>query len=165
MDLPPDAVLRVNMAWIKTRQELESTLSATGPRKVFLDYPEGRHKPPKPVLTLDDAYESCQLHSNILYFAVSNVESVKRVLEIKSHLPNRVQFVPKIETFKGIKQFRHLVHKCGIKTVMLDKEDLYLDVNEDNDEFFNCVEHIRSICTRLKVNLLELEGVVFTHRK
>jgi len=162
MAIADDAVLRINMAWIRNKTDLVALLNGTSTREVFLDYPEGRNKPPKPILTMEDAYEMCKKYPNIKYFAVSNVESVERVLDIQSHLPKGIQFVPKIETLRGIKNFGHLVYSCEIKTAMLDKEDLYLDVKKDNDEFYKCVEHIKSICVGLKVNLLELQAVVFT---
>lgn len=163
MTIPKDAVVRVNMAWIKTKEELWGILSNGDPtQEVFLDFPKGRNKPPKPVLTLDDAYSACGTFQTIRYFAVSNVEDVGEVLEIQKLLPPRVTFIPKIETLKGIKQFGQLVYECGIKTAMVDKEDLYLDVKKNNDEFFKCVDHIRNICEGLKVQLLELEGVLFT---
>ena len=165
MQIPEDAVVRVNMAWVPTIALLESIISANRERVVFLDFPEGRNKPPKPILTLEDAYVMCKKYTNIKYFAVSNVENISKVVKIQANLPPGIEFVPKIETLKGIKNFGHLVYTCGIRTAMLDKEDLYLDVKKDTTEFFKCVEHARRICEGLDVELLELEAVTFVGHK
>jgi len=164
MRLPKDAIIRVNMAWIKTVEDLDKILIKNNTKKVFLDYPQGRSKPPKPTLTLEQGYEFCAKYPNINYFAVSNIEQISNIKEIQAKLPTHVEFVPKIETLKGVKNLTNIVYDCGIKTLMLDKEDLYLDVKKNNDEFFKCIELTRGICEGLNVNLLELEGVVFVRR-
>ena len=161
MILGPEVNIRVNMAWVQTVDALDQVLNDNANSVVFLDYPQGRKKYPTPVLTIDDAYAACAKYPQIKYLAVSNIEEVENVLDIQSHLPKTVEFVPKIETLKGINEFKRLVSECGIKSAMLDKEDLYLDVNRDNAAFFECIEHIRVICTELGVSLLELEAVVF----
>lgn len=165
MKLPEDAVIRVNMAWVKTLDEIGEIIDSNENNKVFLDFPQGRNKPPKPILELDHAIQLCRDYKNIAYFAVSNVEDVDKVLLIKGALPNHVEFVPKIETLKGIKNLGRLIYDCKLTTMMLDKEDLYTDVDKDTNEFDKAVKHARSICEGLKVNLLELEGVIFATRK
>jgi len=165
MEIPDDAVIRVNMAWVPTIDILEEILQKNKDKIIFLDYPEGRAKPPKPILTLSDAYLMCQKYLNIKYFAVSNVESVARVLEIKNNLPLHVDFVPKIETLKGITNLHNLISTANVTTIMLDKEDLYTDVGKQNTSFFKCVDLAREICKELDVTLLELEGVVFSNRR
>ena len=162
MDLPKDSVIRINMAWIKTIEELNELLYFNFDKKIFLDYPQGRTKPPVPLLLLQDAYNTIYRFGNIKYFAVSNIEDVENVLNIKNKLPKTVEFVPKIETLNGINNLKNLINKCEIKYIMLDKEDLYIDIKKDNDKFFNCIESIRNICKELNVKLLELEGVIFT---
>lgn len=165
-DLPETAVIRVNMAWVQNIEELEVILNEleNQKRSVFLDFPQGRNKPPKPVLNFQDAYHFCNTFSCINYFAVSNVELVENVKEIQQNLNKRIQFVPKIETLEGVKQFGRLIYECDLRVVMIDKEDLYLDVKKDNAEFFKCVNFLRSISKSLNVKLLELEGVFFGTR-
>jgi hypothetical protein len=136
MKVSKDAVLRVNMAWIRDAADLTSILEQNKDRVIFLDYPEGRNKPPRPVLTMQDAYNAMSIHKNIKYFAVSNVENIQKVRDILAFLPKNIEFVPKIETIRGVKKLAELVYDLGIKTMQLDKEDLYLDVGKDNDKFF-----------------------------
>jgi hypothetical protein len=164
MEVPKEAVIRINMAWVKTLLELEAIIIGNSDRIIFLDYPEGRAKPPKPTLPLSDAYILCAKYSNIRYFAVSNVEEPERVKEIQKNLPETVEFVPKIETRKGVGNLTNLIMGCNIKTMMLDKEDLYTDVDKKNDDFFSCISVARGLCNVLNVNLLELEGVTFVTR-
>jgi len=165
MALPNDSVIRINMAWVNTVEELEQILKTNEDKDVFLDYPQGRTKPPTPVIAMETAYDLCAKWKNVKYFAVSNIEKVSIVKEIQAKLPPTVQFVPKIETKMGIKRLGEIIYDCGIKMLMLDKEDLYLNVKKDNDEFFKCVQHVRDICEGLNVSVLELEGVVFSERK
>lgn len=164
MTLDANVVIRINMAWVNDIAQLKDEIEQNADRNIFLDYPQGRSKFPKPTLEIEDAYELCNMYSNIKYFAVSNIETVKTILEVKSHLPEHVTFVPKIETLEGIKIFGRLVYDCGLTICMLDKEDLFTDVNKDNDEFFRCVEHMRKLCLGLGIRLLELEGVAFVTR-
>jgi 3'-phosphoadenosine 5'-phosphosulfate sulfotransferase len=164
MEIPKEAVVRVNMAWVRSISELEEILENNVQKEVFLDYPEGRAKPPKPILPIEIAYIMCNKYTNIKYFAVSNVEEVKKVKIIQSNLPEYVKFVPKIETVEGVRNLTKLISECKIEILMLDKEDLYTDVNKDNDKFFIYVDLSRKICKQLNVNLLELEGVTFATR-
>lgn len=164
MTLDKDVVIRINMAWVNDIAHLKKEIENNPHRDIFLDYPQGRSKFPLPTLKIEDAYEICKSYPNIKYFAVSNIETVKTILEIKAHLPEHVTFVPKIETLEGIKIFGRLVYDCGITICMLDKEDLFTDVNKNNEEFFRCVEHMRKLCLGLGIRLLELEGVAFVTR-
>lgn len=161
MPIPKEAVVRINMAWIKCEEDLNIILLQNNDNKVFLDYPQGRSKPPRPTLLIETAYEMIAKHSNIKYFAVSNIEIVHKVKEIQSNILDRCEFVPKIETEAGVMNLENLIKQCNIKTIMLDKEDLFVDVEEDNTEFYKDVGLVRMICQDLKVRLLELQGVTF----
>lgn len=158
---PRNATVRINMAWIKDTGELSKALDENKNMKVFLDFPQNRSKFPKPVLNLNDACEACNNYPQIKYFAVSNVEEVENIKSIQMKIPTMVEFVPKIETFKGVMNLASLIYHCDINTIMLDKEDLLSDVKKDNDEFYRCVEHVRGVCKGLEVKVLELKGVVF----
>ncbi len=162
IDMPVNAVIRINMAWIEDMNKLKCILNIIEHRKVYLDYPYNRSKFPKSVLTFEDAYQICNEYPQIIkYFAVSNIETVDVAKRIQSKIPITTEFVPKIETLEGVKNLGDLIYQCNLKTIMLDKEDLLVDVNKNNDEFFKCVEHVRGICKGLRVELLELQGVVF----
>ncbi len=160
--IPEEAVIRINMAWVKDFIELTTIVSENliKGNRIYLDYPYNRSKFPKTTMSFEDAYLICN-HHDIDYFAVSNIEDINVAKEIINRLPLHTEFVPKIETLNGVKNLTNLIVKCGIHTIMLDKEDLLVDVNKDNAEFFKCVEQVRVICKSLNVKLLELQGVVF----
>lgn len=146
LPIPSDAIIRINLAWVnkdKARALLQNR------DNIYLDYPTGRRKPPKPQMTLQDAIELAQEFPP-KYFAISNVETVEQIQEIKSQLPG-ITIVPKIETVKGIENLEALSKE--VEFMMLDKEDLYVDCNGEGYE--EMVEIAR------KYNIIELIGVIF----
>jgi len=165
MKLPKKSVIRINMAWVKNIEELEKIIIFNKNKEIFLDYPQGRSKPPKPTLSIENAFTVLKKYKNIKYFAVSNIEKVKDVKDVMNNVPKNVEFIPKIETLHGVKNLKTIINECKIKILQLDAEDLYTDVRKDNIMFFECIEAVRSICKSLKVTLLELEGVVFSEKK
>lgn len=163
--LPQDkVVLRVNVAWIKNKKALLKLLSKLN-HDIYLDYPQGRTKPPRPTITLDSAIEIAHRFPKIKYFAVSNVEDPVAIGEIKSKLPDRVEVVPKIETALGVQNLKQIVKKLGTGHVMLDKEDLYVDVGKNSKRFEKLVELARKKTAQTGATLLELHGVVFLPHK
>ena len=46
IDIPQDAIFRVNLAWINDLKDLEVILEKHRTRKIFLDLPTNRTKPP-----------------------------------------------------------------------------------------------------------------------
>ncbi|MDP2669422.1 MAG: aldolase/citrate lyase family protein [bacterium] len=161
IDFPKESVvLRINVAWIKNKKELLALLGKIK-HDVYLDYPQGRSKPPKPKMTLGETIAVVNQFPNIKYFAVSNVEDPEAIFAIKSKLPEYVEVVPKIETKLGVKNMEKIVRRLGTKYVMLDKEDLYIDVNRNSKAFENMVASARKKAHETDINLLELHGVVF----
>lgn len=159
--LPPHVVMRVNVAWQKNIEEVENVLSRLK-HDIYLDYPQGRTKPPRPTLTLDEAIEIAHKFDHVKYFAVSNVEEPDAIFLIKKRLPSRIELVPKIETKKGIENLEKIIKKIKAKYIMLDKEDLYVDVNKDYNLFENLVEVARKTCKKCGTHGLELQGVIFS---
>ena len=153
-------VIRINVAWIQTKEELLKLLGNIK-NDIFLDYPQGRSKPPRPVLTLEETIELIPQFSNIKYFAVSNVEDPQALDDTKARLPKNVEIIPKIETKRGIEMLEDIINKVGIKYIMLDKEDLYTNVDHDQEIFESLVQKARQICKNKGVSDLELQGVVF----
>lgn len=149
MPLPENITVRVNLAWVSA-DEARKILDNTN-HNIYLDYPSGRTKPPKPTMTLEEAVE-LSYHPDVKYFAVSNVESVEQLEAVDT----RAILVPKIETEKGVKNMREMID-YGITHMMLDKEDLYVNVGADSDKYEKLVAEARSH----DVRLLELQGVVF----
>lgn len=159
--LPRDhVVIRINVAWIPTKKELTELLGDIK-HDIFLDYPLGRSKPPRPKLSLDEVIGLIPSFSHINYFAVSNVEDPIAVARIKSRLPEGVELVPKIETRKGIESLPEIIDSIKAKYIMLDKEDLYVNVHHDQLQFDALVKKARIACKKKKVGVLELQGVVF----
>ena len=160
LEFPDDVVIRLNLAWMKDIETARSTLKSIT-HDVYLDYPQGRTKPPKPKLTLEQALELAKEFNNVKYFAVSNVEEPVAVDGLRSMIPSHIEFVPKIETKRGVKNLPEIVAAGRVKYAMLDKEDLYVDVGRDQDVFEILIGAARSQAADAKITLLELQGVVF----
>mgnify|MGYP003125214910 CR=1 FL=1 len=154
-----NVVIRINMAHVKDKNELKKFVKTE--HTIFLDYPKGRTKPPVPTLSFTEAINATKEHTNIKYFATSNIEEVAEVNLICEMLPEGVSFVPKIETLKGVLNLNKLFDTGKIKHIMLDSEDLYTDVKNDVELFVNLKNRVKRICEKYNVELLELYGVVF----
>ena len=163
MNLSVNAIIRINMAWIKTRKELEGIIKNTK-KSVYLDFPKGRSKPPKPILTLEDAVYVMKKYNNIKYFAISNAESAKALSKLRKIVPTNIKIVPKIESKVGIKNVISVARAAQTDTIMFDKEDLYTDVNKNNKVFEQLIEKLRKTAKKGKINVLELQGVVFINK-
>ena len=154
-----DVVIRINMAHVKDSKQLEEFVNV--PYDVFLDYPKGRSKPPLPSSNLDEAIAFTKKYNNIKSFATSNIEEIAEVNLICEMLPEGVNFVPKIETLKGVLNLSKLFDTGKINHIMLDAEDLYTNIQNDVELFINLKDRVRRVCKEYNVELLELYGVVF----
>lgn len=157
---PDGAIIRLNLAWMASRDEAESVLENLRGHEIYLDFPQGRSKPPRPVISLDTAIELANKYK-VKYFAVSNVETPLMLLGIRSELSNEIELVPKIETEKGITNLRKIIEKTNVKLVMLDAEDLWADVKHDTPKFNLLKERCRKIGADMGITVLELHGVIF----
>lgn len=157
---PEDIVVRLNLAWMKDKETAIETLKGIT-HDVYLDYPQGRTKPPKPVITMEEALEMAGTFSQVKYFAVSNVEEEAAIAEIRSKLPAHIELVPKIESERGVNNLPAIIRGAQTKFAMLDKEDLYLDVKRDMDLFNSLNNSARAQAKEVGITLLELQGVVF----
>lgn len=161
LEFPPHVVMRVNVAWLKTTNELASLLEKLT-HTIYLDYPKGRTKPPKPTIPLSDVIDLAHdFKHKVKYFAVSNVENHLDIHKIKIQLPKTTMLIPKIETARGIENLERIVRKIKTKYIMLDKEDLYVDIDRNHELFERLVEETRKKCRKLGITNLELQGVVF----
>lgn len=165
MNMPKEATVRVNVAWVDSLAKLEEILLQNKGYDIFLDYPQGRTKFPKPNLLIQDIIEISKQYKNIKYFAISNVETSQQIISIKNLLPNDIQFVPKIETLEGVISLADIIKETGIKTIMLDKEDLLRDVEYNNVVYLKCIKQVRETSKKNNISLLELEAVIFTEKK
>lgn len=148
------AVIRINLAWIKDYEAAQRLLNESR-HQIYLDYPDGRKKPPRPKISLTEAIELSH-HPKVSYFAISNAEDIEKLTEIKGLLD--CELVPKIETTKGVEIIPKMID-MGIKTIMLDGEDLYTDVDCDGDKYEQLKAEVRTY--KDKITVLELQGVVF----
>jgi hypothetical protein len=149
LPLPEETVIRVNLAWASL-EEAENILKQNN--KVYLDYPTGRTKPPKPTISLCQAIALANKYKP-LYFAVSNIEDVQVIRDLKSETD--VQIVPKIETVNGVENIDKIAEEVDM--IMLDKDDLYL--NCKGKDYEKLIERVRNS----KVKVLEVVGIIFQY--
>ena len=154
-----NVVVRINMAHVKDKMELEKFVNV--PYDIFLDYPKGRSKPPKPTLHIPDALEMMHTYKNIKYFAVSNIQTNSETEMLISTLPPTVSFVPKIETLRGVIKLDKILKNNPIDYIMLDGEDLYTDVQNDIKLYLQLKDRAGKTCKDNDVTMLELYGVIF----
>ena len=164
VEFPKHMVARVNVAWLDSLAELRGVLNKVK-HDIYLDYPKGRTKPPKPKISLEDTIASAHQFPHVKYFAVSNVEEPESINEIKKMLPNHIEIVPKIETERGILNLENIVLATGVGAIMFDKEDLYSDVNHDAEKFDKLMKLTWAKGEKLGIKVLETHGVVFMPRQ
>jgi len=90
IDLPKDAIFRINMAWCDSIDEFENILNQHKNNYFFVDLPIKRIKPPNNKYTIEDLIPIIKSYDHIRYFAISNVESsddLKKYIEL---LPNNI---------------------------------------------------------------------------
>ena len=165
--LPNDTIFRINLAWCNNINELEEKLSNNKKSDFFIDLPVGRIKPPNNRYTLDDMIPIIKTHSNVKFFAVSNVESKNDLIEFLEKLPPSINIVPKIESPIAVQNIDEICNalKTDKKIVMLDHDDLFSSIirNEDNkDSFQNHIKKLVDYCQENNIELLRTVGVVFS---
>lgn len=153
MPIPEDAIIRINLAWFDDYQSAKSAVEVGG--DIYLDFPSGRTKPPKPTIEFRDAVVLAMKNENVKYFAISNAENIDLLTALQLLMPDKT-IVPKIETATGVNLLSEM-KRVGITTVMLDKEDLYVNVGTDSVLYEKLIENVRNS----GLNVLELQGVVF----
>jgi hypothetical protein len=158
-------VVRVNVAWVKTEKSLRRILKALSAYDVFLDYPEGRTKPPKPTISLKSAISLLSDNPQVKYFAISNAEDIGRIKKLRELIPNHIVIVPKLESPFGVERMLPIMKAAKTRIAMLDKEDVYTSVCADQDRYNRIVANARRQAKKAKKTLIELEGVVFREHK
>ena len=165
--LPNDTIFRINLAWCNNINELEEKLSNNKKSDFFIDLPVGRIKPPNNRYTLDDMIPIIKAHSNVKFFAVSNVESKNDLIEFLEKLPTSVNIVPKIESPIAVQNIDEICNalKTEKKIVMLDHDDLFSSIicnKENKDSFQDYIKKLVDYCQENNVALLRTVGVVFS---
>jgi pyruvate kinase len=161
LEIPDTAVIRINIAWINTIKELEEIIKLNAGNDVWVDYPTGRKKPPVPKLMYDEVIKILKKYKNIQYFAFSNAEEASFVWDIRKQVPKKIKLIPKIETVEGVRNLVNIVKAAETDTIMLDKEDLYTDVNHDPKCFEIFCDYVKKVAKENNIKVLSLQGVIF----
>jgi pyruvate kinase len=159
IEISKDAVIRINIAWVKDEDELRKYIDI--PYAVFVDYPDRRKKPPLPPMSFEKAIEIVKDYKNVKFFAISNAETYDAMSQIRDQLSYDICLVPKIETVKGVANIDEIVEGAQTTYIMLDKEDLYLEAGS-KDKYLKAISDLRESCIILGVKIFELTGVIFS---
>ena len=164
--VPENSILRINLAWVNSIEELEIILQKNNNSDIFLDLPVGRTKPPNNKYSFDDIVLILQKNVNIKYFAISNVNSADNIRELIKKIPKQVSLVPKIESSEGVKNIEEITKVLGDnKIIMLDHDDLYSNLikqNEPPEKFKEYISNLSNFCQKNNIIMLRTIGVIFS---
>ena len=163
--IPNNSILRINLAWVNSLDELNSILKKHEHSEIFMDLPIGRTKPPNNKYSFNDLISVLNSNKSVRYFAISNVDSEKNLTDFLQYLPNNIIVVPKIESPTGVKNIEEITNLLGSeKIVMLDHDERYSSMVKSNDEpniFPIYVKSLIDFCNSNNVTLLRTVGVMF----
>ena len=166
IDIPQDAIFRVNLAWVNNLKELEDILEKHRSHKIFLDLPTNRTKPPNNKYGMDELIPIIKSNQNIKYFSVSNINSVDDLEMYFNIIPKHIILVPKIESVDGVLNIKQITDALGTnKIIMLDHDDLYSSIiksNQPTSKFLECFKKLVEHCKNHNVILLRTIGVIFS---
>ena len=169
VDIPEDAVFRINLAWINNLRELQTILEKHRTRKIFLDLPTNRTKPPNNKYSIDELIPIIKSNKNIKYFAISNINSAEDLNTYTNIIPEDVILVPKIESEAGVSNIKQITDALGTKKiVMLDHDDLHSSIikaNQPISKFLECFNTLVEYCKNNNIILLRTIGVVFSDKE
>ena len=164
--VPENSILRINLAWVNSIEELEIILQKNNNSEIFLDLPVGRTKPPNNKYSFDDIVIILKKNDNIRYFAISNVNSADNIRELIEKIPKHVSLVPKIESPDGVKNIEEITKLLGNKKIiMLDHDDLYSNLikkNEEPEKFKEYISNLTNFCQKNNIIMLRTIGVIFS---
>ena len=164
---PDDVIYRINLAWVNSIQEFQDLLKKYKNKKIFLDLPIKRVKPPNNNYSLQDIIHILQSNNNIKYFAVSNVNSKQDLEPYIDIIPKTITIVPKIESPDGISNVSEIVKAIPgqEKVLMLDHDDLFVSLTKSNEspsKFKDYINDLTKFCEDNKIILLRTVGVMFS---
>jgi len=164
--IPENSILRINLAWVNSIEDLKIILEKNKDSEIFLDLPVGRTKPPNNKYTFEDIVKIIEENKNIKYFAISNVNSVNNIDKLIGKIPNHVSLVPKIESPEGVKNIQEITNVLGErKIIMLDHDDLFSNLikkNEKPEKFKEYISNLADFCQKNNVIMLRTIGVIFS---
>ena len=167
IQVPSDTILRINLAWCSSIQQLSDILDEHKNNSIFLDLPIKRIKPPNNKYTLNDLISVISSYSQIKYFAISNVESASDLEDYIQNIPPNIILVPKIESPIAIQNISEIVNAIPTdkKVLMLDHDDLFSRITKNNesiDNFQSYIQKLSDYCSSNKITLLRTIGVIFS---
>ena len=169
INIPHDAVFRINLAWINNLKELKAILEKHRTRKIFLDLPANRTKPPNNKYSIDELAPIIKSNQNIKYFAVSNINSTDDLEMYVDIIPENVILVPKIESVEGISNIKQITDALGTnKIIMFDHDDLYSSIIKSKQSISKFLEYFNKLveyCKNNNIILLRTVGVVFSDKE
>ena len=169
IDLPQDAIFRVNLAWVNNLKELEDILGKHRSHKIFLDLPTNRTKPPNNKYNVDELVPIMQANQNIKYFAVSNINSRDDLEMYFNIIPKHIVIIPKIESVEGVSNIKQITDSLGDnKIIMFDHDDLYSSIiksKQPTSKFLESFNKLVSHCKNNNVILLRTVGIVFSNEE
>ena len=147
LEFPDDVVLRINLAWCNTLNELKVILAKNKESEFFIDLPTGRVKLPNNKYSLDDLIPIIESNKQIKYFAISNVENKNDLQPFLDKLPGSINIVPKIESPNAVLNIKEICDalKTEKKVVMLDHDDLFSSIIRKNEDKNSFQEYIRKL--------------------
>ncbi len=164
--IPENSVLRINLAWVNTLDELQSLLKKHAKSSIFLDLPIGRTKPPNNKYSFDDLITILDSNKNIKYFAISNVNSANDLKKFIDKVPRHVIVVPKIESPEGVINIKNITDiLLDKKMIMLDHDDLFSNLikkKESPEKFKDYIIKISEFCQENNITMLRTIGVIFS---
>jgi len=165
--IPNDAIFRINLAWVNSLTELESLLQKHDQHEIFLDLPINRTKPPNNTYDMNQLIPILNLHQNVRYFAISNVNSSNDIISFIDILPKHVTVVPKIESPEGVQNIDRITSALPYakKVIMLDHDDLYSALTKKGEppsSFKDYFNRLVKFCNENNIVLLRTIGVVFS---
>ena len=166
IDIPQNAIFRVNLAWINNLKELEVILEKHKSHEIFLDLPANRTKPPNNKYSIDELAPIIKSNQNIRYFSVSNINSVDDLEMYFNIIPKHIVIIPKIESVEGVSNIKQITDALGVnKIIMFDHDDLYSSIIKSKQpvsKFLECFNKLVEHCKNHNVVLLRTIGVVFS---
>lgn len=162
--LPSDLIIRINVAWANSIDQLKIIIeNATHP--IYLDYPSGRSKPPKPEIALDEVIELLNHSYRVEYFAFSNAENPEETRLLRRMVFPRVKLVPKIETVTGVENLVKICQAANTDMLNLDHEDLYVNVQHDSNKYNHYMDLAIKSAKENNIKVFKVQGVIFDEVK
>lgn len=165
--IPENTIFRINLAWVDSLDEFENILEKHKNHKIFLDLPVGRIKPPNNKYTLEEIIPILKSHTQIRYFAISNVESARDLEDYVRLLPKNIIIVPKIESPSAVLNIKEITSflQGSEKVMMLDHDDLFSAIirkDEPMTKFKEYISQLSNFCNDNNITLLRTVGVIFS---